>query len=143
VPEYNGQLPRHIPDHLRVAKIYYKPDLEAVQNEEINAKLFGEGAAHEWHQGLTMRGKDAMADANRWARWEKHLRAEQQSAIGFSLAYVLKDRDSASFQHPAVQSRDTVRAGGPASSVNFRSKSESHVQLYPYCLQQVAHRPET
>jgi hypothetical protein len=125
-----------------VAKIHYKPDLETIQNEEKDAKLFGEGAAHEWHQGLTTRGKDALADANRWAMWEQRLRAELHSAPGFNFVHVLRDRDSASFQQAAEQSRGPLDTTEPASSAISQGKSENHVQLFRECAHQVELRPE-
>jgi hypothetical protein len=113
-----------------LAKIYYRPGLEAIQDEEIQAKLFGEGAAHEWRQGLTTRGKTALADANRWASWEKRLRAEQYSALGFSLTHVLRDRDPASFRQHVEQSRDSADAKAPAPSENSQGKSNNQIHLH-------------
>jgi len=85
------QLPGGIPSHLRVAKVYHSADVETIQHEYEEAKAFGQGAAEEWRKGLAMKGKDAMADAARWEKWES------QVHIGADLAQVLRGYDLSSF----------------------------------------------
>lgn len=41
-----------------------------MQKEHEEAKEFGEAAAEEWVKGLPLNGKQQMADAARWERWE-------------------------------------------------------------------------
>lgn len=84
-------MPGGIPSHLRVAKVYYNQDVELIVHEYDDAKEFGQGAAEEWRKGLSTRGKEAMADASRWERWESQMR------LGADLALVLREYDLASF----------------------------------------------
>jgi len=85
------QLPGGIPSHLRVAKVYYNRDVQAIQEEYEDVKGYGEGTAEEWRKGLSTKGKEAMADAARWEKWESQMR------FGADLAHVLREYDLPSF----------------------------------------------
>ena len=91
VPEPQRQAPGGIPSHLRVAKVYYLKDLEAIDVEFESAKSFGDGAAEEWRKGLFLKGKESMADAARWEKWEA------QMHFGSDLSHVLREYDLSSF----------------------------------------------
>jgi hypothetical protein len=80
-----------IPGHLRIMKTYHKRDLAAITSQLDEVKAYGEGTADEWRKGLAQTGKDAMADASRWERWEHSL------PLGTVLGELLKEYDSASF----------------------------------------------
>jgi hypothetical protein len=124
------QLPRDIPHHLRVAKIYYKPDLEAVGDEETRVKLFGEGAVDEWRKGLARKSRDVLADASRWERWEHQARTERRSVASFSIACVLQDYDRESFQGLPGQSNDSTRMVKQSSSISVNGESSAFIS-YP------------
>lgn len=51
-------------------KVYYRKHIDDLQGEHEDAKEFGEAAAEEWIKGLPLNGKQQMADAARWERWE-------------------------------------------------------------------------
>ncbi|KAK5127081.1 hypothetical protein LTR85_008441 [Meristemomyces frigidus] len=91
VPEMTRQLPGGIPSHLRVAKVYYNKDVQAIQEEYDDVKGYGEGTAEEWRKGLSTKGKEAMVDAARWEKWESQMR------LGTDLAHVLRECDLPSF----------------------------------------------
>ena len=101
VPEIQRQLPGGIPSHLRVSKVYYSDDIQAIVEEFEDAKTLGQGAAEEWKKGLVNKGKEAMADAARWEKWEGQLR------LGTDLSQALREYDRSSFPHHVeeVQSR--------------------------------------
>lgn len=87
VLEMTRQIPGGIPSHLRVAKVYYQQDVNKILAELQNAQSFGDGAAEEWRKGLVDRGKEAMADASRWEKWESQL------GLGANLSQVLREYD--------------------------------------------------
>ncbi|KAK0956256.1 hypothetical protein LTR91_022453 [Friedmanniomyces endolithicus] len=91
VPEVQRQQPGGIPSHLRVAKVYYKPHVQDLLEEHDEIQGFGDGAAAEWQKGLATKGKDKMAEAARWERWEQQLHNRTD------LACVLREYDLASF----------------------------------------------
>ncbi|KXL46642.1 hypothetical protein M433DRAFT_65402, partial [Acidomyces richmondensis BFW] len=75
VPEMTRQsYPGGIPSQLRVAKVYYTKDVKDIQAEHEDVQGYGEGAAEEWRKGLNNKGKEAMADAARWEKWESQTR---------------------------------------------------------------------
>lgn len=77
--------------HLGVMRTYHKRDLEAITSEFDDVRAYGEGTADEWRKGLAQTGKDAMADASRWERWENNL------PLGTVLADLLREYDPSSF----------------------------------------------
>ncbi|KAI7292081.1 hypothetical protein KC352_g2384, partial [Hortaea werneckii] len=91
VPEMTRQLPGGIPSHLRVAKVHYQDDVQTIQEEYEDVKGYGEGTAEEWRKGLVTKGKEAMADAARWEKWESQIR------LGADLPHALREYDLASF----------------------------------------------
>ncbi|CAD0114865.1 unnamed protein product, partial [Aureobasidium uvarum] len=54
-------------------KVYSQKHIDDLQQEHQNAKEFGTAAAEEWVKGLPLLGKQQMADAARWERWEAQL----------------------------------------------------------------------
>ena len=106
VPEIQRQAPGGIPSHLRAAKVYYSKDLEAIGVEFENAKSFGDGAADEWRKGLPTKGKEAMADAARWEKWEAQMR------LGVNLSHVLREYDLSSFPSNVEQAQPS--SAGPS-----------------------------
>ncbi|EMC93455.1 hypothetical protein BAUCODRAFT_37134 [Baudoinia panamericana UAMH 10762] len=115
VPDLQRQQPGAIPSHLRVQKVYYKPDIEAIQAEYDEVKGYGEGTADEWQKGLVTRGKEKMADAARWERWEQQLR------FGTDNAHILREYDLSSFPRyaQAVKGKSAaVSTTQPASMTN-------------------------
>ena len=105
------QQPGGIPSHLRVAKVYYNNDVQAIQEEFEDVKGYGEGTAEEWRKGLVTKGKDAMADAARWEKWESQMR------LGPDLAQVLREYDLASFPkyREELQGRSAAGVSGTPS----------------------------
>ena len=51
-------------------KVYSQKHIDDLHQEHENAMEFGEAAAEEWVKGLPLLGKQQMADAARWERWE-------------------------------------------------------------------------
>lgn len=94
MPEIQRQLPGGIPSHLRVAKVYYTPDIQSIVEEFNEIKGYGEGTADEWQKGLGNRGKEKMADAARWERWEQQVRGTGQSGYGYGAGHVQVDLGS-------------------------------------------------
>lgn len=117
IPEIQRQAPGGIPSHLRVAKIYYEGDIENILAEFESAKSFGEGAAEEWRKGLHLKGKDAMADAARWEKWEAQMR------FGIDLSQVLREYDLSSFPNYNEEvHRRSVSSAGPQPGANMNGK---------------------
>ena len=115
VPEIQRSLPGGIPSHLRVAKVYYRPDVDHIVEEYEEIKGYGEGTADEWKKGLSNRGKEKMADAARWERWE------QQMRYGADLAHVLREYDLSSFPRHVEEAQGKsagVSSAPPAQVMN-------------------------
>ncbi|TKA44683.1 hypothetical protein B0A54_04634 [Friedmanniomyces endolithicus] len=68
-----------------------KPHVQDLLEEHDEIQGFGDGAAAEWQKGLATKGKDKMAEAARWERWEQQLHKRTD------LARVLREYDLASF----------------------------------------------
>ena len=115
------QIPPGIPGNLRFSKVYYHPDLVAIQHEENEAQQLGEGAADEWRKGLYNKGKDAMADSARWEKWEAGLR------LGANLAQVLREYDLSSFPH-LVQEVQSRSAEAKAAQSSATTNGKQHLQ---------------
>ncbi|KAI5209039.1 hypothetical protein E4T39_01044 [Aureobasidium subglaciale] len=56
-----------------MSKVYSQKHIDDLQQEHQNAMEFGDAAAEEWVKGLPLLGKQQMADAARWERWESQL----------------------------------------------------------------------
>ncbi|KAF2459872.1 hypothetical protein BDY21DRAFT_179846 [Lineolata rhizophorae] len=59
-----------IPANITVTKHYFKPHVEDIQEQFEDARALGPAAAEEWFKGLEGIGKQRIADAARWERWE-------------------------------------------------------------------------
>ena len=59
-----------IPPGLELRKYHLISDLEDLQQELNQVRLLGVGAAEEWLKGLSNRGKEAVADAERFEQWD-------------------------------------------------------------------------
>lgn len=66
-------------------KVYSQKHIDDLQQEHQNAMEFGTAAAEEWVKGLPLLGKQQMADAARWERWEAQL------PLGSDISKVLRD----------------------------------------------------
>ncbi|KAF2769460.1 hypothetical protein EJ03DRAFT_327310 [Teratosphaeria nubilosa] len=91
VPDIQRHLPGAIPQHSGISKVYYQPDVDAIAAEFEYVKGYGNGAAEEWRKGLDTKGRERMADAARWEKWES------QVGFGADLAQVLREYDLPSF----------------------------------------------
>lgn len=58
------------PLSFKVAKTYFRPHTEDINQEFTNVKAMGPATAEEYAKGLNGRGKEAKADSARWERWE-------------------------------------------------------------------------
>lgn len=121
-------MPGGIPAHLRVAKVYYSKDVDAIMDEYNDANSFGNGAAEEWTKGLHTKGKEAMADAARWEKWEGQMR------LGSDLTQVLREYDLSSFPRylQEAQSKSAgVNGAQPVVAANgkpiFQSSATSNL----------------
>ncbi|KAH7160169.1 hypothetical protein B0J13DRAFT_540561 [Dactylonectria estremocensis] len=61
---------RTLPSQSQVTKVFWSPHLEEIKSEFETVKLLGSAAAEEWVKGLEIRGKQALADASRWEKWD-------------------------------------------------------------------------
>ncbi|KAG9792932.1 hypothetical protein KCU95_g5093, partial [Aureobasidium melanogenum] len=68
-----------------IYKVYSQKHIDDLQQEHQNAMEFGTAAAEEWVKGLPLLGKQQMADAARWERWEAQL------PLGSDICKVLRD----------------------------------------------------
>ena len=68
-----------------MAKVYSRKNIDDLQQEHQSALEFGEAAAEEWLKGLPLLGKQQMADAARWERWEALL------TLGSDIPKVLRE----------------------------------------------------
>ena len=66
-------------------KVYSQKHIDDLQQEHQNAMEFGDAAAEEWVKGLPLLGKQQMADAARWERWEAQL------PLGSDISKVLRE----------------------------------------------------
>ncbi len=64
------------PPTLHMTKYYYKPDIESIKRELEDVKGLGPAATEEWIKGMDRVGKDRMAEAARWERWEAKYKME-------------------------------------------------------------------
>lgn len=89
-------------------RTYHKRDLEAITSQFDEVRAYGEGTADEWRKGLAQTGKDAMADASRWERWENNL------PLGTVLADLLREYDPTSYPRHVerLQQQAVVLSGG-------------------------------
>ena len=55
---------------LRMAKHYYKPDVERIKRQFETAKDLGVASAEEWTKGLAHQGQQCLEDTIRWEQWE-------------------------------------------------------------------------
>lgn len=53
-----------------VTKVFWPDHLQKIKSEFEGVKLLGSAAAEEWLKGLEIRGKQALADASRWEKWD-------------------------------------------------------------------------
>lgn len=115
------------PESARFCKVYYHPDLVAIEHEEKDAQQLGEGAYDEWRKGLYNRGRSAMVDSARWENWETGLRP------GANLAQVLREYDMSSFplHVKATQSR----------SAEAKAAHETHPLPQPVHVFHNGHQP--
>lgn len=82
-------------------KKHFQKDIDQLVAKDAEIRDdYGAGTAEEWHKGLHDAGKEKMADAARWEKWEIML------SLGRDLAQVLREYDAASFP---VRSEDAKR----------------------------------
>lgn len=55
---------------LRMAKCYYKPDVEEIKRQFETAKELGVASAEEWTKGLAHQGQQYLEDTIRWEQWD-------------------------------------------------------------------------
>ena len=109
-----------IPGHLRIQKTFYKRDVQAITEDWDEVTAFGDGAAEEWRKGLVQRGKEAMADASRWERWEATM------PLGTVLAEALRAQDPASFpKYAGTQHAQPGKVNGMQPSTHMNGKFEN------------------
>jgi hypothetical protein len=59
-----------LPPNTQVTKFYWSEHINQIKNEFEQVKVLGSAATEEWVKGLEIRGKQALADASRWEKWE-------------------------------------------------------------------------
>lgn len=64
---------------LKLAKYYYRPDIDELENKLVEVQALGSAAAEEWFKGLQASGQEKQADAERLEQWELGFASYQQS----------------------------------------------------------------
>lgn len=100
-------------------KVYSQKHIDDLQQEHQNAMEFGTAAAEEWVKGLPLLGKQQMADAARWERWEAQL------PLGSDISKVLRDYFR-SYSAPLI---GEASAAVPAAAVTVATPSVSATSL--------------
>ncbi|KAF2498980.1 hypothetical protein BU16DRAFT_559012 [Lophium mytilinum] len=59
-----------LPPSLQIFKVYYKPQIQQMEIELVEAQSRGPAAAEEWLKGLDSRGRARMSNSAGWERWE-------------------------------------------------------------------------
>ncbi|KAF4976538.1 hypothetical protein FZEAL_6810 [Fusarium zealandicum] len=59
-----------LPPDTQVTKFFWSEHIEQIKSEFEQVKVLGAAAAEEWIKGLEIRGKQALADASRWEKWD-------------------------------------------------------------------------
>ncbi|RSM18615.1 hypothetical protein CDV31_002544 [Fusarium ambrosium] len=59
-----------LPPNTQVTKFFWSEHINQIKNEFEQVKVLGSAATEEWVKGLEIRGKQALADASRWEKWE-------------------------------------------------------------------------
>lgn len=95
-----------LPSQSQVTKVFWSHHLEEIKLEFETVKLLGSAAAEEWIKGLEARGKQALADASRWEKWDLaggiHRMRTSLSSVSSSLLESTKMNSSGpSSSHPA------------------------------------------
>lgn len=115
-----GQMPAFSAGHHSpgsIMKAHYLKDVDAINAELENAKSLA--SEEEWRKGLVTKGKDAMADAARWEKWEAQLRPSsdlrlmlREYDLSSSLAQVAKaQRRSTADQHKPPATTGNSKSG--------------------------------
>ena len=104
-------------------RVFYAKDIEDITAELEDAKSYGEGAADEWRKGLDTKGKERVADAARWEKWEGQMR------LGSDLSQVLREYETSSFPHrfAALQGRPAMPTGSQQPLVVSNGKQTSRL----------------
>ena len=58
------------PPDITLSKFYYQDHLDAIKRKFEDVRALGGSTAEEWFKGLEGTGKDMLADALRWERWD-------------------------------------------------------------------------
>lgn len=58
------------PPNTQVTKFFWSEHINQIKNEFEQVKVLGSAATEEWVKGLEIRGKQALADASRWEKWQ-------------------------------------------------------------------------
>lgn len=72
-----------------VQKVFYRQHVEQIEVEDRHAEDLN--SRDDWRKGLLSRGKEAMADAARWEKWESQL------VRGSDFVHILREYDRSSF----------------------------------------------
>ena len=59
-----------VPSGVIIQKYYFKPDIDILQEQAVEARSLGVAAAEEWYKGLSDRGQQVQNDAARFEQWE-------------------------------------------------------------------------
>ncbi|KAF2806113.1 uncharacterized protein BDZ99DRAFT_466387 [Mytilinidion resinicola] len=59
-----------LPPSLQISKVYYKPQIQEMEAELVEAQSRGSAAAEEWLKGLESRGRARMSNSAGWEKWE-------------------------------------------------------------------------
>lgn len=108
---------------VQLSKVFYMPDVEQILTEFENAVDLNSG--EEWRKGLHDKGKEAMADAARWEKWESQL------LRGSDPAQMLREYDPDSFPGYMEDKRRSVNIHHQPPAVIEHGKSVENTYSLP------------
>lgn len=87
------------PPNITMSKYYYQDHLDDIKRNFEDVRALGGSTAEEWFKGLEGTGKDMLADALRWERWDAEGGISRVQAFRVAKPEVLPN----SFSLPEVQ----------------------------------------
>ena len=97
-----------VPVGVELQKYYFKPDIDALQEQANEARSFGAAAAEEWYKGLPARGQQAQNDAARFEQWELNRGLANARSALFKLNANIQRGENMAQHAPLLPSRPPV-----------------------------------
>lgn len=114
------------PPVLRMAKHYYKPDVEGIKRQFEAAKELGVASAEEWTKGLAHQRQQCLEDIIRWEQWDSkgglknvHSRPNPKEVVSGAKGELYSDRSTPQSMTFSTKSQGD-QASPPATSASTR-----------------------